>query len=351
MGLTLHATSGSKAGTLCCENFFTKKQPWSICSWIKYNTSVGFTYTQGKGLIVHSSPTAMYTSEDGYTYSEVSAEGDGIVANVWFHSAYVRNGNNHYGYCNGKLMMRVSGYDPSAFDAELQVGGIKYSETEKYAGVVGQMAALKAWHAALTPEEIRAEMYQYAPVRFADLGGYWPMLVYGGEAYTVRDQSGNGKHFTTTDAMDASAFEYWFLPEPKGPHISPFKPKHGGNRVPRLLNPIRTSICYGHDTGVTEEVKAPLAHFVTNGKLRNNPYNDYEVIELDFGQWAEMVGTIRMLGTVTCQVNTYRSYGPGTLTKYYKTGATSSGCEADTWKVFSTSFVSQGYVKVRFEAL
>lgn len=56
----------------------------------------------------------------------------------------------------------------------------------------GCLAAVKAWNAALTVNELQNEMRQYEPRRFANLVGFWPILPGGRTA----DYSTNGNAFT-----------------------------------------------------------------------------------------------------------------------------------------------------------
>lgn len=64
----------------------------------------------------------------------------------------------------------------------------------------GRIAALKQWSAALTADELLAESYQYAPVRFADLHSWRPMI-HGVVADAALDFSGNGRALTPNGAL------------------------------------------------------------------------------------------------------------------------------------------------------
>jgi len=64
-----------------------------------------------------------------------------------------------------------------------------------------RFSACKMWTAALTADEMAAEMRAIHPVRFADLFGWYPMFGMTGEQ--GRDYSGNGYDFATTGTLTA----------------------------------------------------------------------------------------------------------------------------------------------------
>ena len=60
-----------------------------------------------------------------------------------------------------------------------------------------RLTAMKCWQAALTAEEIAAEMRSIRPVRFADLHSWHPAIA-SVLADALKDFSGNGRHWVAT---------------------------------------------------------------------------------------------------------------------------------------------------------
>jgi hypothetical protein len=62
---------------------------------------------------------------------------------------------------------------------------------------VGTMSGVKVWGAALTDAEMDRESRSIAPVRSANLNGWWPM-VHSTLADCIKDYSGNARDWTAT---------------------------------------------------------------------------------------------------------------------------------------------------------
>jgi hypothetical protein len=74
----------------------------------------------------------------------------------------------------------------------ISIGG--YSGTEQFNG---RVANLKIYSAALTANEIKAEMRQYLPVRTADLNAWTPLLTHT----DLSDYSGQGNGWTAAGTL------------------------------------------------------------------------------------------------------------------------------------------------------
>lgn len=118
-----------------------------------------------------------------------TVESSAIQLNRWYHVAVVfQSGTNASGlYIDG---VNVGNTTAATFSAaatdDFHIG---FASTES---ALIRISALKIFTAALTLNEIKAEMQQNTPNRKANLWGWWP-LWNGADA---NDYSGNGRHFT-----------------------------------------------------------------------------------------------------------------------------------------------------------
>jgi hypothetical protein len=312
-------------------NFFSVKQPWSACLWTKASIfsgvlvgAVSADYTKFLYPQMMSNKIAIITTTSTY-YGSIVIDGY-----AWNHVGIIRNGNMIYGVVNGVL--DIVQYEDVEFIDKLAVGG-----ADNYS------AAVKVWHAALTPEEIKAEMYQILPARFADLKGFYPLLTYENHATIIKDQSGNNNDLTAGSTIGATYYG-------ANPPI-PYKPISGKARIPYVQNKNMVSVVYGHTTAVEEtDLLQFRGRWIGTGRVHDPGSDNYEALLFDSGQYMEMYKPLKMSGTVSIEENKYQS-GRGTLLKYYKTGATEDDCDADSWHSFTTTFSSLGFLKIRFEAL
>jgi hypothetical protein len=98
-------------------------------------------------------------------------------------------------YLNGVLEIAltnsISGRSaPNSMNIGCQDGGYFWN---------GRMQAIKAWTAALSAQEILAEMRVIRPIVAANLYGFWPCWPGSGER--VRDYSGNGRNWTESGTI------------------------------------------------------------------------------------------------------------------------------------------------------
>lgn len=111
-----------------------------------------------------------------------------------------------------------------------------------------------------------------------------------------------------------------------------------------LLDAIGT-VCWGHDTGVTE---ANIRDF--NGNWSGSGYiagvGDAEKLYFELGEYMESETWNCGARRIKILIDKYGA-GAGASTLQYKDGATQVACDADSWHNYTLPFVSSGWVKVR----
>lgn len=106
------------------------------------------------------------------------------------------------------------------------------------------------------------------------------------------------------------------------------------------------SVCWGHDTGVTEtNVRNFSGNWVGTGAIENT--GDSERLALESGEYmeSEIVNT----GAVKIELIQGKYQAGNTTNMYYKTGDSVSSCEAASWVEYTGFFQSSGYIKIKFE--
>jgi len=141
------------------------------------------------------------TDNSGYDWS-ILAEGDqwcvytsraskrtgfSLDLNRWQHVAAVFSDDGVVFYKNGSPSERFPiGYDSNT--VPLSIGGnVKYRQN-----FTGRIDEVRVWSAALSRDDIRANMEQQVATGAAGLLGYWRFNAHGGDR--VEDASGNGHH-------------------------------------------------------------------------------------------------------------------------------------------------------------
>ena len=108
------------------------------------------------------------------------------------------------------------------------------------------------------------------------------------------------------------------------------------------------SVCWGHDTGVTEDnTRNFFGNWTGDGIIINQGVNDTEAIELESGQYME--SEIVNVGVHTLVIESDQYVGSGGAVVKYKDGSDEEACEADSWNLYSNPFSSAGYTKIRLE--
>lgn len=116
--------------------------------------------------------------------------------------------------------------------------------------------------------------------------------------------------------------------------------------APTTAPPLGT-ICWGHDTGVTEDNKFPfLGHWA--GIAVISGVGDAEKFDFDLAEFEESESWHIGIHRVKIQINKYIG-GTGVPTIKYKNGSTLANCNADTWHNYVAPFNCLGWVKVRLE--
>lgn len=135
---------------------------------------------------------SLQTDVDGTTLriwdgqSSDSVTGSVLSLTTWYHLALTYDGSNIRGYLNGVLDI-TNPATSTPYNAQY----IGNANDGTY--LDGRAAAVKAFSAVLTAEEIKTEIWQYCPIRFANLNAFYPML---SVADGATDYSANGYNNT-----------------------------------------------------------------------------------------------------------------------------------------------------------
>ena len=104
-------------------------------------------------------------------------------------------------------------------------------------------------------------------------------------------------------------------------------------------------VCFGHSTGVEEDYTETMAANSTGtGVVTGSGDAEKLLIHTsqtrEFGPWKLGAGLAKLI------MDKYGS-GTGGLSLEYKSGATESACEADTWHNYTGQFTQDGWIKIR----
>lgn len=140
--------------------------------------------------------THVVTGTRRLSMGDLTSDIDGAVPiadNRWYHFCMTSNdiagtSTECIGYLNGVEHIRGTLVNPVTGPNDMVLFNSRESDTDGGAVWVGYMAAVKVWdNVALTPEEIRAEMWSYMPARLESLYALSPLE---GLEYRVRNHAG-----------------------------------------------------------------------------------------------------------------------------------------------------------------
>lgn len=193
--------------------------PYTLCAWLypKSQPPAGTWSTiynaGGNATNGHIDAFQFHQATGNYeVYVEAvggntAADGSTVVMDTWVHVALVReSATSVKSYLNGVLDI-TNTRDIAGRTASTAIGlGANYYIGSWNEEIDARMALVKAWSAALNQSEIKLEMGGAAPVRLANLYGYWPII----DGLTrATDWSGNGRNWTEggtlTDEADPTA--------------------------------------------------------------------------------------------------------------------------------------------------
>jgi len=119
-----------------------------------------------------------------------------------------------------------------------------------------------------------------------------------------------------------------------------------GDIIHLTAEEVSGSVCYGHDTAVGEDNTLDFSgNWTGTGKIVSS--GDNERLDVGPGQYMELIGTWKLgAGKAKMLMDKYDT-GTGGLSLEYKSGATESACEADTWHSYTGKFSQSGWVKIR----
>lgn len=227
-------------------------------------------------------------------------------------------------------------YDVSALP--LTVGN--YADTYPMNGLIGPVAFWNATFPALTSIGDSILDPQWIALRNGvpfnrmhpeSLLAYWPMW---GDDSPEPDWTRDGRSLTLTGTTKGASNPPIGLPRI-------FRPDYS-----EQIYPFGT-VCWGHDTGVTESnIRNLSGNWTGSGYISG--VGDAERINFVAAENEESetwnIGAHR----IKIQYNKYAS-GSGVPTIKYKNGSSQALCEADTWHTYTVPFVCTGWVKVRIE--
>lgn len=118
-----------------------------------------------------------------------------IAQNAWRHIAAVRESATSFKvYVDGALdLTNTTNVGARSETTPLLALGLSAGASNR---IDGRIAHVKTWTAALTADEVVAEMLVARPMRFANLWGWWPLLTHT----DLNDYSGNGRTLTADGA-------------------------------------------------------------------------------------------------------------------------------------------------------
>ena len=188
MGWYLQTTASSVHGMLLCYGHATSSAVYAITT---ISTGLALDIYAGSGFF----------------------SGGAVALNTWYHVAMTVSGtgaNQCLAYRDGVQVASLSGNAAITGD-KLWVGNDAFTEV-----LLGRMAAIKIWNAALTATEIAQEMRSYVPRRLANLLSWHPMLTHTDLSQFGATWTGSG-----TLATDQGPPIAWALQEPDVPWIVP----------------------------------------------------------------------------------------------------------------------------------
>lgn len=157
--------------------------------------AAGETGQDGFGLDSTGTTLVVIVASDSYGTFNITS-GTNLTAATWYHVTMVRvSTTSLLVYLNGALNISdtsniSAGAGRSAPD-RMEMGA---SLTSNEYPFNGRVAWIKSWSVALSSTEVAAEMYAGAPMRTANLHGWWPCLP--GATERLADYSGNGYTWT-----------------------------------------------------------------------------------------------------------------------------------------------------------
>ena len=151
------------------------------------------SYTTYMGLYLSSATAAVQPTYNLTGFG--SATGTVLSLTTWYHVATVfdNTADTYKAYLNGVLDATVTSVAGSAVWAHEAIGNLYASSTARINGRIG---AYKSWTAVLTADEIKQEMWQYVPVRLANIASWAPLR----DATDLGDFA-NGVTFTGSGAL------------------------------------------------------------------------------------------------------------------------------------------------------
>lgn len=170
----------------------------TACFWMQIVTDRNATGTlfaltdgavNGNFVLLTSNGTTLALGRPG----AIDATGTNLTVGTWYHIGYTRNSSNvSTVYLNGTQDIQET--RANAFSSALMIMG---SDTASWLN--GRLSCIKIWGAALTQNEVRAEMRLVSPVRRADLNLWTPN--FAGATERVKDYSGNARNWTANGTL------------------------------------------------------------------------------------------------------------------------------------------------------
>lgn len=117
-----------------------------------------------------------------------------LVANTWYHWAFVYDGTTLTIYRNGVQDVK---FDPPAPKGEVRIDFVEMISSGSYFPDECGMSQVRLWKTAITPNQIKNNMFYGIDPTNPNLIGYWPMDE--GSGNTFADITGNG-HTATAEA-------------------------------------------------------------------------------------------------------------------------------------------------------
>jgi hypothetical protein len=109
-------------------------------------------------------------------------------------------------------------------------------------------------------------------------------------------------------------------------------------------------VCWGHDTGVTEDnVRDFSGNWTGTGTINNPAGGDAESLSLDEGEYEDSEAFNIGPGTAVIELGNYVPSSGPTPDIYYKTGVDQAACLADSWHLYGSNFTCTNWGQVRLQ--
>ncbi|MCA5005065.1 DUF1735 and LamG domain-containing protein [Sphingobacterium bovistauri] len=195
-GFTISGDLNENVSALPKENWGINVNEWSLECWTKlsaYNVNNQAIFNLGSNQ--HEIYIRFGDANSPYNYLQIKTLGgqiqtaSNLVANRWYHWAFVYDGTTLTIYRDGEVDVKFQ--PPSPIGGNVRMDYVQMiSSGSRYFPNRAHLAQVKLWKKAISQTQIKNNMYFEINPKNTDLVGYWPMNE--GSGNTFKDITGNG---------------------------------------------------------------------------------------------------------------------------------------------------------------